>query len=96
MSITLVAESRNDLGKGASRRLRRSADLVPGIVYGGAEAPVAFSISHNELSKVITNPEFFSGNITLTLDGKEQAVKVQAVQRHPSKPKVLHLDLVRA
>ncbi|MGN0922461.1 MAG: 50S ribosomal protein L25 [Cellvibrio sp.] len=96
MSIVLVAESRNDLGKGASRRLRRTADLVPGIVYGGAEAPAAFSISHSELDKVIDKPEFFDGNITLNLDGKDQAVKVQAVQRHPSKPKVLHLDLVRA
>lgn len=96
MSIKLVAEVRNDLGKGASRRLRRLGDLVPGIIYGGAEAPVAFSVSHNELSKVIDKPEFFSENVTLSLAGADVAVKIQAVQRHPSKPKVLHLDFVRA
>ncbi len=31
---TLNAEVRNDLGKGASRRLRH-ADKVPAIIYGG-------------------------------------------------------------
>jgi large subunit ribosomal protein L25 len=95
-NLVIVAESRNDLGKGASRRLRRSADLVPGIVYGGDKAPVTFSVSHNELSKLLVKEGFFTETLNLSLDGKDEAVKIQAVQRHPSKPKVLHIDLVRA
>ena len=39
----LNAEVRNDMGKGASRRLRRSADLVPGIIYGGDKTPQPIS-----------------------------------------------------
>ena len=35
--FTLKAESRSDIGKGASRRLRRLADKIPAIVYGGKE-----------------------------------------------------------
>ena len=31
----LNATIRNDMGKGASRRLRRLAKVVPAIIYGG-------------------------------------------------------------
>ena len=41
MSIKLVAQTRTDLGKGSSRRLRH-ADLVPAIVYGAGQEPVDF------------------------------------------------------
>ena len=33
--FTLNAQERSDLGKGASRRLRRNANLVPAVIYGG-------------------------------------------------------------
>ncbi|MDX1464897.1 MAG: 50S ribosomal protein L25, partial [Halomonas sp.] len=36
---TLNASVRNDLGKGASRRLRRANAQVPAIIYGGEQAP---------------------------------------------------------
>ena len=42
--IELNVEARADVGKGASRRLRRNAAMVPGIVYGGGEAPVNISL----------------------------------------------------
>ena len=35
VDFTLNANARDDLGKGASRRLRRNADIVTAIVYGG-------------------------------------------------------------
>ena len=54
--IELVAEARADVGKGASRRLRRNAAVVPGIVYGGGEAPVNVSLVENDLSKAIQAP----------------------------------------
>ncbi len=41
-------------------------------------------------------PEFYSEVLTLAIDGKEVKVKVQAVQRHPYKPKLHHIDFVRA
>ena len=42
--FTLNAQARNDLGKGASRRLRRNADLIPAVVYGSETAPVSVSL----------------------------------------------------
>ncbi|MCW9017313.1 MAG: 50S ribosomal protein L25, partial [Kangiellaceae bacterium] len=50
-SFVLNVELREDMGKGASRRLRRLEDKIPGIVYGGGKKPQPISISHPELIK---------------------------------------------
>jgi len=42
------------------------------------------------------SPEFYSEVLTIVVGGKEEKVKVQAVQRHPFKPKLSHIDFVRA
>ena len=38
--LVLNAEPREDVGKGASRRLRRLEKRVPGIIYGGSCTPI--------------------------------------------------------
>ena len=91
----LDATARNDLGKGASRRLRRLAHQVPAVIYGGAVAPVSVSVSHNELLKHLEHEAFYSHIISLNVDGTAQDVILKDVQRHPSKPVVLHLDFLR-
>ena len=88
------AEVRQTIGTGASRRLRH-AGLVPAIVYGGAETPVSITLNHDELNNAQANENFYSEVITLVIDGKDVAVKIQAVQRHPFKPKLAHLDFKR-
>ncbi|MGB0289318.1 MAG: 50S ribosomal protein L25, partial [Aequoribacter sp.] len=35
----VAVSARSDIGKGASRRLRRLENLVPGVVYGGHKDP---------------------------------------------------------
>ena len=91
----LDATARNDLGKGASRRLRRLAAQVPGVIYGGAKAPASISISHNELLKHLEHEAFYSHIISLNVDGTAQDVILKDLQRHPSKPVVLHADFLR-
>jgi len=91
----LDATARNDLGKGASRRLRRLAGEVPGIVYGGTTAPLNISVSHNELLKHLEHEAFYSHIISLNVDGKAQDVILKDLQRHPAKPLVLHADFLR-
>ena len=68
--ITINAAARNDLGKGASRRLRRSADLVPAIIYGGTEEPQAVAIAHKDLMKATENEAFFSSVLDIAISGK--------------------------
>ncbi len=91
----LNAMVRNDMGKGASRRLRREANLVPAIIYGGKKAPENISIVSNELEHSLQNEAFYSHIITISVDGNEQDVILKDVQRHPSKTVVIHADFLR-
>ncbi|AGQ32031.1 50S ribosomal protein L25 [Serratia liquefaciens] len=93
--FTINVEVRKDQGKGASRRLR-AANKFPAIVYGGEEAPVSIELDHDSVKNMEAKAEFYSEAVTLVIDGKETKVKVQAVQRHPFKPKLTHIDFVRA
>lgn len=93
--FTINAEVRKEQGKGASRRLRH-ANKFPAIVYGGTEAPVSIELDHDAVMNMQAKEGFYSEVLTLVVDGKETKVKVQAVQRHPFKPKLHHIDFVRA
>lgn len=95
VDFILNANARDDLGKGASRRLRRNADLVPAIVYGGNKEPQSISIAARELNKALENEAFYSSIIGLSVDGKKEEVLLKALQRHPAKPRVLHADFQR-
>jgi len=88
------AQMRTDMGKGASRRLRRQGS-IPGIVYGAHQEPTMISIDHNELILQLEHEAFFSSLLDLNLDGKAEQVILKDLQRHPAKPYVLHIDLLR-
>jgi len=92
--FNLDASARTDLGKGASRRLRRE-DKVPGIIYGGEEAPVSITLAHNKLFQASEFEAFYSHVLTLNVDGKATEVLVKDMQRHPFKPKIMHIDFQR-
>jgi large subunit ribosomal protein L25 len=93
--FTLNASVRHDLGKGASRRLRRANEQVPAIVYGGEKAPEPISVEKTSFYKALEEESFFSSLITLQIDGKPQEVVVRDLQRHPFKPLITHADFLR-
>lgn len=90
----LNAVARGDAGKGASRRLRKQ-EQVPAIVYGGTQAPRSIAISQYELAKALENEAIFTQLITLKLDDGNEEVILKDLQRHPSRPVVLHADFQR-
>lgn len=96
MSIDFVlnAEPRDDQGKGASRRLRHAGRL-PGIIYGGGEEPQAISLDHNEMIRNTAHESFYSHVLTVKIDGKKVPALLKDMQRHPAKPRILHVDLLR-
>jgi large subunit ribosomal protein L25 len=94
-SFVVEAEPRTDLGKGASRRLRRSADLVPAIIYGGTEEPQAVAIAHKDLVKATENEAFFSSVLDIAISGKVVQAIIKDLQRHPARPLILHADFQR-
>jgi large subunit ribosomal protein L25 len=94
MHIEISAAQRDDQGSGASRRLRH-AGRVPGIVYGGGNAPQAIHIDHKDLMMGLRQEAFHSSILSLILDGVKQSVLLKDVQAHPYKPLILHVDFQR-
>ncbi len=90
----VIAEPREALGKGASRRLRR-AGVVPGVLYGAGKDPVAVSLEASRLRKQMENEAFFSHVLTVKVGEEESQVVVKALQRNPANDEVIHLDLQR-
>lgn len=95
MTIILEAEARSDLGKGASRRLRRLENKVPAIIYGGEKKPASLTVAHNKLIKALENEAIYSSVFDIKVDGKTEHVILKALQRHPYKPVIMHMDLQR-
>ncbi|WP_133131036.1 50S ribosomal protein L25/general stress protein Ctc [Legionella yabuuchiae] len=94
-TIILEAETRNDIGKGASRRLRREENKVPAIIYGGDKEPQSIHLLHNKVLKALETESIFSSVFELKIDGKKEKVILKDLQRHPYKPIIQHMDLQR-
>lgn len=94
MSFKFEAELRTAQGTGASRRLRHNGQ-VPAIIYGNGE-PVSIILDHDKVNNAQAQDAFYNEVLTIVVAGKEERVKVQAIQRHPTKPKLVHLDFKRA
>jgi len=95
VDFVLNAKTRSDIGKGASRRLRRLDNQVPAIIYGLGETPENISLADNQLSHALDNEAFYSHIIKLDIDSKSQNVILKDVQRHPAKAEILHVDFLR-
>ncbi|WP_186297595.1 50S ribosomal protein L25/general stress protein Ctc [Sedimenticola selenatireducens] len=92
--FTVEAQKRTDTGKGASRRLRH-ANLVPGVVYGAHKDPAMISMVQNQLIQRLEHEAFYSHILTLKVDGKSEQVILKDLQRHPSRPIIMHADFLR-
>jgi large subunit ribosomal protein L25 len=92
--MKVIANKRVAQGTGASRRLRVSGK-VPGIIYGGATAPVSIEIEHNPLFHALRKEKFHASILDMELDGSGERVLLRDFQMHPYKPQVLHIDFQR-
>ncbi len=90
----IEATVRHNMGKGASRRLRRD-DKVPGVIYGGGKAPVSLTLEHKSISKSLESEAFYSHILTLKTGPETERVILKDVQRHPYKARVVHVDFQR-
>ncbi len=89
------AQIRDNLGKGASRRLRRE-NKVLGVVYGGGEAATSIMLEQRQVAKALENEAVYTHILGLTINGKKQKVVLRDLQRHPYKAtSILHIDFLR-
>ncbi|RCX33207.1 50S ribosomal protein L25/general stress protein Ctc [Thioalbus denitrificans] len=94
IKFNIDAEPRQDVGKGASRRLRR-AGKIPAIVYGGHQDPEMITLVQSEFVKSLANEAVYSSILDLNVGGRKQQVILKALQRHPIKPIIEHADFQR-
>lgn len=92
--FTLNAESRENLGRSASRCLRRSEKL-PGVIYGGGKAAKSVTFRHDDVIHALEHEAFYSSIIEIKVDGKAEKAVIKDLQRHAYKPKLIHVDFLR-
>ena len=90
----LIADIREDQGKGASRRLRHQGK-VPAIIYGAGRPPRALVFDHNRVIQQLDNESFYSSVLNIKVGEKSQAAILKDVQRHPARSQVMHMDFQR-
>ena len=91
----LIATERTGTGKGAARQARRDG-LVPGIVYGGGEDPLAINLPFNELLKKLKAGRFLSTLFNMKVEGHDDVrVICRSVQRDVVKDLPTHVDFMR-
>lgn len=94
MEFQINAQRRTELGTGASRRLRH-AGYLPGIIYGAKKDPVSLTLSQNDLLKQLEHEVFYTRILTVNIDNQPEKAVLKALQRHPYRPLVMHVDFQR-
>jgi len=93
-SIAIPGSPRQDVGKGASRRLRRQG-MIPAVLYGGDKPAENLAFEHRIIFKHLESDAFYSQVIDVKIGQRTERAVLRDLQRHPFKPAILHLDLQR-
>ena len=89
-TIAISAEQRTDVGKKATRDLRK-IDHVPCVMYGGTEV-IHFHAHENEFKDIIYTPNAYL--IEIRINGGVHKAVMQELQFHPVTDKLIHVDFV--
>lgn len=93
-NFIVEAEVRTGSGTAASRRARRNGQ-VPVVVYGGGEDEQYLLVEHNKIIRQLGVEAFHSALVQLHVGDDLQRAILRAVQMHPHKQQVMHLDFQR-
>lgn len=92
-TANLSAKKRTDSGKGAARKLR-SAQQIPGIIYGHNREPQMLAIDWRELERMLERVSPETTVIELDIEGATSRTLIREIQRHPFKRQILHVDFL--
>jgi large subunit ribosomal protein L25 len=92
--LTLPAEARARVGKGASRAVRRQG-RVPAVVYGGGEPPLSIHVEEKLLMKQMETGHFMNSVVEIELDGVRHRTLPRDVQFHVVTDRPIHADFLR-
>ena len=97
LEISVSGQSRTDLGKKASKLLRKEG-LIPCNIYGiekgenGLPVAKSFVVPFSEIRKVVYTPNVYVVNINI--DGVEKKAVIKELQFHPVSDALLHVDFL--
>ena len=86
----VVAELRENFGKGYARRLRK-AGKIPAVIYGHGAEPVHIALPGHETMLAARNP---NAVLSVDVDGTNHLTLIKDVQRHAIRPEIYHVDLL--
>ncbi|HWD61166.1 MAG TPA: 50S ribosomal protein L25/general stress protein Ctc [Humibacter sp.] len=89
-SNKVVAEARDQFGKGAARKIR-AAGKIPAVLYGHGTDPQHLTLPAHQLGLILRK-----ANAVLDLDiaGSSQLALVKDVQKDPVRQIIEHIDLI--
>ncbi|MCM2291224.1 50S ribosomal protein L25/general stress protein Ctc [Allorhizobium sp. BGMRC 0089] len=93
-SYELKAETRERVGKGSSRELRRNG-LIPAVIYGDKQAPISIALNTNEVTKRIHGGGFMTTVATIDVNGEKIRVLPKDYQLDPVRDFTMHVDFLR-
>jgi len=91
--LTLAATMREELGKGATRALRKKG-MVPATIYGAGKEPLSIAIEEKEITKYYRRPQYISQPIQFEIGQKKYKVLPKAIDLNPITEIVRHADFV--
>ncbi len=93
---TIIVPKRETIGKRATKALRYDG-LIPAVVYGLGEPPVAIAISPKVVAKVLASEAGKNSVVNLQREGTDikRAVVIKDIQRHPTTGRLRHIDFLR-
>ena len=96
MQVTLNAEKREGVRKGANRKLR-AAGRVPAILYGKDQEPTLLSVDAREAENLFQQISVENTIIELKVKGHRSKIQtlVREVQVSPARPDLLHIDFYK-
>jgi len=93
-TLNLPAETRDRVGKGASRSLRRTG-RVPAVVYGNKSEPLSIHVEEKELVRQLMTGHFFNSIVEIEVGGTTVRTLPKDVAFHPVNDRPLHADFLR-
>ncbi|MEJ1155942.1 50S ribosomal protein L25/general stress protein Ctc [Microbacterium marmarense] len=86
----VIADVRENFGKGFARRLR-AAGKIPAVIYGHGTEPVHVALPGHQVALLIRRANAL---LTIVIDGKDQLTLVKDVQKDPVHQIIEHIDLI--
>ena len=88
--VKIQAEPRTEFGKGAARRIRRSAK-VPAVLYGHGTDPIHIALPGHDIMLALKNANAL---LSIDIEGENRLALPKQVQRDPIKGFIEHVDLL--